>query len=58
MGERGSGRPPNLAPTVDKVMGTVWDSWCCPGLLAGIRYRQCAHFIPSGEVKTLYMSVR
>ena len=40
MGGRVSGRAPNSAPTADKEMGKVWLSWCFPGLLPGVRYRQ------------------
>ena len=57
MGVRVHGRAaPNTAPTVDKVR---WKGvqLGLPGLLPGVRYRQCA-FVPSVEVKMSYMSVR
>ena len=44
MGERVSGKAPSSVPTVDKVMGKVWISWCCPGLLPGVRYMQCVFY--------------
>ena len=37
---------------VDKVMGKVWNSWCWRAYDTG-----SVHFIPSVEVKMLYMSV-
>ena len=52
MGGRVSGRAPNSAQTVDKVMRKVWLSWCCRAYDTG-----SAHFIPSVEVKMLFMSV-
>ena len=57
MGVRVHGRAAlNTAPTVDKVRWKGVCSWDCPGLLPGVRYRQCA-FVPSVEVKMLYTSV-